>query len=83
MCVVQAWEGRQDQPREAFEECCQCVERLGSQLAAGSRVFPESHVCMRLELMAAGTWPARAPPIQDTSRAAAALLKACPVPVLG
>ena len=79
---LQAWDaGRSDEQSEekkaatSLENCCSCVEQLGMQLYPNDAVFPEPHVCLRLELAAAGRWPEAGPASQDDSRVASAMLK--------
>ena len=45
------------------------------QLYPNDAVFPEPHVCLRLELVAAGRWPEAGPASKDDSRVASAMLK--------
>ena len=47
------------------------------QLYPNDAVFPEPHVCLRLELAAAGRWPEAGPASKDDSRVPSAMLKVC------
>ena len=79
---MQAWDSKRNDQSAAdsraaasFEECCACVEQLGMQLYPNDVVFPEPHVCLRLELAAAGKWPESGPASEDDTRVASAMLK--------
>lgn len=48
------------------------------QLYPNETVFPVPHVCLRLELAAAGKWPEASAASQDDSRVPSAMLKVCP-----
>lgn len=88
--IAQAWDSRrseQDSEEEkaaaSLEACCASVEQLGMQLYPNDAVFPEPHVCLRLELAAAGKWPEPGLASKDDSRVPSAMLKvptltACP-----
>lgn len=85
-CIMgpQAWDAKRDEQQSeekraaaSFENCCSCVEQLGMQLYPNDAVFPEPHVCLRLELAAAGRWPEAGPASTDDSRVASAMLKVC------
>lgn len=49
------------------------------QLYPNDVVFPEPHVCLRLELAAAGKWPESGPASPDDTRVASAMLKVYPL----
>ena len=69
----------EEQAAASFEDCCTGVELLGMLIYPNEAVFPAPHVCLRLELAAAGRWPENGPATEDDSRVASAMLKVPPL----